>query len=56
MNNAMKISITLLAATASLAMIGTGLYGYIHDVKSWGGPLLLGTACGFVTMCAAFNA
>lgn len=56
MNNSMKITVTLLAAVASIAMIGTGLYGFLHDLRNWGGVAILGTACGFVTMCAAYNA
>jgi uncharacterized membrane protein len=56
MNNSMKITVTLLAAVASIAMIGTGLYGFLHELKNWGPLLLAGMACGFTTMCAAYNA
>lgn len=54
--NPLKITVTLLAAAVSAAMIGAGLYGFVHEIKNWGGPLIAGMACGFVTMCAAYNA
>lgn len=55
MNDGLKIVVTLVAVAASAAMVATGLYGFLHDVRNWGGPMLAGIVCGFVTMCAAYN-
>lgn len=52
----MKAAVTLMACVTAMAMIGFGLYSFAHEIKNWGGPLLAGMACGFITMCAAYNA
>lgn len=54
--NSLKVSVTLMAAVASAAMIGAGIYGFTHELGKWGGMLIAGMACGFITMCAAYNA
>lgn len=55
MNNGMKAVVTLVAVAASAGMVVVGLYGFLHELKNWGAPMLAGILCGFVTMCAAYN-
>lgn len=51
----MKEITTILAAVTAMVLIGCGMYGFVHDLKMWGAPLMAGMIAGGVTLCVAHN-
>ena len=51
----MKEIVTIMAAITAMALIGFGMYGFVHNLQLWGAPMVAGMLAGGFTLAVAHN-